>query len=196
MSRPDLDLENLRGDWQQPSGEMPQLTIARIRARLWRRWLWVGLEVLALIAVLALMVYAATIFETLAEWIYWGFFAALLCLLGPWTVMLRWRSLFRRDDSAAEIIDHAWRDAHARDVGGRIGGWVSLVVMVFVLAWFAVRGLLEGTGIGGMLAEHATVLALLVLWCVGGMLLGAWQHEKGRRQKLELTRLREMLAAD
>lgn len=183
------DLEQLRRDWQEGANPPPEVTLSALRRRLSRRWLLVGFEIVALAATLIVLVWSASRMQGWMDWIYWSVFAAVWIFGFAGTVKIRMRSLWREDDTTESLVDHARRDARAREIGGRVALWLVPSMWVFVMGWTVVFGLNSSEPLEHFLSSRWEALLLLTAFFAVGALLGAWSREKGRRQLLELDRL-------
>lgn len=183
------DLEQLRRDWQEGATPPPEVSVKALRRRLSRQWWLVGFELLAFLACTVVVGWAATRMDGWLDWLYWLVFASVFVFTFLGTLKLRRRSLWRDDDSVRAVLDHARREARAREIGGAYSVRLVPLMWLFVFAWMVVVGLESPEPWHDYLLAQWELLAFATGWFAMGLLLGAWMREKGRRQLLELDRI-------
>jgi hypothetical protein len=187
------DLNRLREDWTRSGGEAPQVELASIRRRLSRRWVLAAFELLLVGGVLALLILTAMDMHGPMEWIYWSFFAAYFVGFSVFGLRARLEALGRDGDGTPEILDHAWRDAKVREVGGLAALFGAPAVWLFASFWMIADGLLEGQTLAGFITERWFPFLFVTVVCVFGAVIGLLTRERGRRQRLQLKRLADEL---
>ncbi|MEM1080747.1 MAG: hypothetical protein AAGH65_04115 [Pseudomonadota bacterium] len=185
-------LEQMQADWQQT--ETPPVNVDALKRRLHWRWLHAGIDGLGLVIAWVVLGWATTFIAGVLEWVYWGFFFAMLVAATVSTVQMRRRSLWRSDDSIQSVIEHAQRDAALKVQAGRLTIWMTLAILIFVAAWMLVAGVLDAMPLMTFLGQRTGALGFAALWCLMAMAFGGWMRERGLRQQMEVDRLqRELL---
>lgn len=188
------DLDQFREDWKRGGGNAPHVDLAMIERRLSRRWVLAAFEALLLGGVLTLLILSAKEMRGLMEWIYWSFFAAYFIGFGVFAVRIRLQALGRDGDSTHEILDHAWRDAKVRVVGGLAAILGAPAVWLFACIWFVADGLVEGQSLSAFISHRWIPFLFVTVVCAFGTVIGLLSRERGRRQCLQLRRLTDELS--
>ena len=188
-----IDFDQLGKDWHGLD-KTPEVTLSDLRRRLRRRRLSLIGDAASILIVTAVLVWSALITQGLMGWIFWGFFAGLYGVLCWQTIAIRARSFRRNEQTPVGIVDQAWRDAHAREQGGRLAIRASVVVMAFVYL-LVISGvvLFEDSLMVITTGDRLWTLGFTTLWCGLFIAIGRWQIEKGRHHKLQLELLRRTL---
>lgn len=187
------DLGQLREDWKRGGESAPRLDLAAIERRLSRRWVLLAFEVLLLGGVLTLLILSAMEMRGLMEWIYWSFFAAYFVGFGAFAGRARLQALGRDGNSTPEILDHAWRDAKVREMGGLAAMVGAPAIWLFACIWFVADGLAEGQSLAAFISYRWGAFLFVTVVCAFGAVIGLLSRERGRRQRLQLRRLADEL---